>query len=129
MNSLKINGLCKTYKGGVSALNNVSIDIENGLFGLLGPNGAGKSSLMRTIAALQTPDEGEVLFNGINVLKDPMYIRRHIGYLPQDFGVYPKISAVDLLNHLAVLKGMMNKRARHEQVEALLHQTNLLAHR
>ncbi|MES2892642.1 MAG: ABC transporter ATP-binding protein [Bacteroidota bacterium] len=129
MNTLKISNLCKTYANGVKALDDVSLEIQNGLFGLLGPNGAGKSSLMRTIAALQQPDAGMVLFNGVDIVKDPTYIRKQIGYLPQDFGVYPKISAIDLLNHLAILKGLINKQARAKQVEALLDQTNLLAHR
>lgn len=129
MNSLIISNLSKTYPNGVKALDDVSLEIHNGLFGLLGPNGAGKSSLMRTIAALQQPDAGSVFFQGVDIVKNPTHIRKQIGYLPQDFGVYPKISAIGLLDHLAVLKGVLNKRLRNQQVEALLDQTNLLAHR
>ena len=122
---LSIKQLHKTYANGVHATNNVSLDIPNGLFGLLGPNGAGKSSLMRTIATLQEPDSGSIHFNGLDVLKDKEGLRRQLGYLPQDFGVYPKVSAEELLNHFAVLKGLTNKAQRKEMVEALLHQTNL----
>ena len=99
------------------------------MFGLLGPNGAGKSSLMRTIAALQKPDAGSIEFNGVDIIKEPLFIRKHLGYLPQEFGVYPKISAFMLLDHLAVLKGITNKKERKEQVLALLQQTNLFEHR
>lgn len=95
------------------------------MFGLLGPNGAGKSSLMRTIATLQDPDDGQVLFKGINIHQDPDFLRKQLGYLPQDFGVYPKISAFQLLEYLAVLKGIINKQERTEQLNALLQQTNL----
>lgn len=129
MNSLTIKNLCKRYDNGVQAIDNISLEITNGMFGLLGPNGAGKSSLMRTIAGLQQPDCGSIEFNGVNILEDPNYIRRNLGYLPQEFGVYPKISAYRLLEHLAVLKGIVNKKDRHEQILSLLQQTNLLEHK
>ena len=129
MNILQINQLKKTYANGVAAINDVSITVSNGMFGLLGPNGAGKSSLMRTIAGLQSPDSGQVLLNGADVLKDPLAIKKKLGYLPQDFGVYPKISAYDLLSHLATLKGITNKKEKKEQVLALLEKTNLYQHR
>jgi ABC-type multidrug transport system ATPase subunit len=122
---LSIKQLNKTYANGVKAINNVSLDIPNGMFGLLGPNGAGKSSLMRTIATLQDPDSGSIHFDGVDVLKDKEGLRRQLGYLPQDFGVYPKVSAETLLNHFAVLKGLTEKGPRKEAVEALLQQTNL----
>jgi ABC-2 type transport system ATP-binding protein len=122
---LSIKHLNKTYANGVRATNNVSLEIPAGLFGLLGPNGAGKSSLMRTIATLQDPDSGSITFNGLDVLKDKAGLRRQLGYLPQDFGVYPKVSALELLTHFAVLKGLTNKGERKEMVEGLLHQTNL----
>jgi ABC-2 type transport system ATP-binding protein len=122
---LSIKNLNKTYANGVHATNNISVEIPAGLFGLLGPNGAGKSSLMRTIATLQDPDSGTIHFNGLDVLKDKQGLRRQLGYLPQDFGVYPKVSALDLLNHFAVLKGLTNRAERKEAVEGLLHQTNL----
>ena len=125
MERLLINGLTKSYGNGVKALNNVSLTIPNGLFGLLGPNGAGKSSLMRTLATLQQPDSGQIWFDGNDILKNPQALRAQLGYLPQDFGVYPKISAVNLLDHLAVLKGLVNKSEREQQVMALLQQTNL----
>jgi len=129
MNTLKIENLSKTYSNGVKALNNISLSISNGMFGLLGPNGAGKSSLMRTIAALQEPSSGAIFFNDVNIIKNPQEIRKQIGYLPQEFGVYPKISCQNLLNHIAVLKGITNKEERKEQVDALLQQTNLYQHR
>lgn len=122
---LSIKQLNKTYANGVKAINNVSLDIPNGMFGLLGPNGAGKSSLMRTIATLQDPDSGSIHFDGVDVLQDKAGLRRQLGYLPQDFGVYPKVSAETLLNHFAVLKGLTEKGPRKEAVEALLQQTNL----
>ena len=122
---LSIKNLNKTYANGVKATNNVSLEIPNGMFGLLGPNGAGKSSLMRTIATLQDPDSGSIHFNGLDVLANKEELRRQLGYLPQDFGVYPKVSAEKLLNHFAVLKGLTNKAQRKEAVEGLLHQTNL----
>ncbi len=122
---LSIKQLNKTYANGVHALNDVSLEIPNGLFGLLGPNGAGKSSLMRTIATLQEPDSGQIHFKGLDVLQDKEGLRRQLGYLPQDFGVYPKVCAEDLLHHFAVLKGIGIKSERKEQVESLLRQTNL----
>src|SRR5215212_2495850 len=121
---LSIRNLSKTY-GDVRALRDVSLEVPPGMFGLLGPNGAGKSSLMRTIATLQDPDSGSIAFDGIDVLRDKDRIRRTLGYLPQDFGVYPKVSAQDLLDHFAILKGVAQKKARREVVEALLRQTNL----
>jgi len=129
MNKLKISGLSKTYSNGVKALCDVSLEIPTGMFGLLGPNGAGKSTLMRIIATLQQPDAGTISFNGFDVLSQPFEIRKTLGYLPQDFGLYPKISAEVLLNHLAVLKGISNRNERKEIVAALLHQTNLYAYR
>jgi len=122
---LIIQGLSKTYGNGVRALDRVDLSIGCGLFGLLGPNGAGKSTLMRTIAALQEPDEGTIVLDGLDVLAEPQELRRRLGYLPQDFGVYPGISALLLLDHLAVLKGLHDKRMRREQVLALLELTNL----
>ena len=129
MNTLQINNLTKTYPNGVKALNEITLEITNGMFGLLGSNGAGKSSLMRTIASLQEPSSGSVLFNNIDVVKHPHEIRKQLGYLPQEFGVYPKISAEKLLNHLAVLKGIINHKERNAQVTALLQQVNLYQHR
>jgi len=122
---LSIQHLNKTYANGVRAIHDVSLEIPNGMFGLLGPNGAGKSSLMRTIATLQDADSGSITFHGQDVLADKDGLRRQLGYLPQDFGVYPKVSAEKLLNHFAVLKGLTAKGERKEAVEALLHQTNL----
>src|ERR1700733_2711564 len=123
--ALTIRGLSKTYPNGVVALKNLSLTIGNNMFGLLGPNGAGKSSLMRTIATLQEPDEGSIDLDGINVLTQKDAVRKILGYLPQEFGVYPKLSAVDMLNHLAILKGITVTGERKEMVEALLQQTNL----
>jgi len=122
---LSIRGLSKTYPNGVVALKNLSLTIGNNMFGLLGPNGAGKSSLMRTIATLQEPDAGSIDLDGLNVLTQKDAVRRILGYLPQEFGVYPKLSAVDMLHHLAILKGVTIAGERKEMVEALLHQTNL----
>ena len=122
---LTIKNLDKTYANGVHALNDVSLEIPNGMFGLLGPNGAGKSTLMRTIATLQTADGGNIDFNGIDVLKQPDQIRRILGYLPQDFGVYPRISAEAMLDHMAILKGIVNAKERKDLVAFLLSQTNL----
>ncbi|PCI60971.1 MAG: multidrug ABC transporter ATP-binding protein [Kordiimonadales bacterium] len=122
---LSIKNLTHTYPNGVQALRNVNIDIPKGMFGLLGPNGAGKSSLMRTIATLQQPTSGSISFGDTNVLTEPDAIRRTLGYLPQDFGVYPRGSAYDLLDHLAVLKGITNGKERKQVVEGLLVQTNL----
>ena len=123
--ALTISGLSKTYPNGVCALKNLSLIVGNNMFGLLGPNGAGKSSLMRTIATLQDPDAGSIDLDGINVLTQKDAVRRILGYLPQEFGVYPKMSAIDMLNHLAILKGVMAAGERKEMVEALLQQTNL----
>jgi ABC-2 type transport system ATP-binding protein len=126
---LEIHEVTKTYASGVQALRGVTLSVPRGLFGLLGPNGAGKSSLMRTLATLQTPDSGTLTFDGHSVLDDPQAHRRRLGYLPQDFGVYPGVSAADLLDHLALLKGITDRRARRGQVGALLAQTNLWEHR
>jgi len=122
---LTITGVSKTYPNGVQALKDLNLTIGNNMFGLLGPNGAGKSTLMRTIATLQEPDSGEIWLDGINVIKQKDTVRRLLGYLPQEFGVYPKISGLDLLNHLAVMKGVTNAGERKAMVEALLNQTNL----
>lgn len=126
MNRLKIQNLTKTYTNGVKALSNISLEIENGMFGLLGPNGAGKSTLMKTIVGLQEPDSGSVFFNYEDIVENPTFIKKQLGYLPQDFGVYQNISAYDLLNHLAILKGLNDKGTRNEQIFALLEKTNLL---
>jgi ABC-2 type transport system ATP-binding protein len=115
----------KTYPGGVRALRNVSLEIPHGMFGLLGPNGAGKSTLMRAVATLSEPDEGRIFFGAIDVLKQKDDLRRVLGYLPQEFGVYPRTSALDLLDHLAVLKGFTDSKVRREMVDRLLHVTNL----
>jgi ABC-2 type transport system ATP-binding protein len=123
--ALTINNLSKTYPNGVKALKNLSLSIGNSMFGLVGPNGAGKSSLMRTIATLQDPDSGTISLDGIDVLRQKDQVRRILGYLPQEFGVYPKISALDMLQHLAVMKGMTSSAERKETVDALLQQTNL----
>lgn len=122
---LQIKNLSKTYANGVTAMDQVDLTIEQGMFGLLGPNGAGKSTLMRTIATLQQPDQGSIMFNDIDVQKDPQALRLKLGYLPQDFDVYPRISAYDLLDHMAVLKGLSKKLERKQAVEGLLAQTNL----
>ena len=122
---LTVTGLSKTYPNGVKALKNVSLTIGNLMFGLLGPNGAGKSTLMRTVATLQDPDEGSIDLDGLNVLKQKNDVRRILGYLPQEFGVYPKVSAIDMLQHLAVMKGVANRTERKHMVEAILNQTNL----
>ncbi|AXT20822.1 ATP-binding cassette domain-containing protein [Flavobacteriaceae bacterium AU392] len=129
MNTLQITNLTKTYPNGVKAINDISLTITNGMFGLLGANGAGKSSLMRTIASLQEPSSGSISFNNEDIVSKPQYVRENLGYLPQEFGVYPKVSAEKLLNHMAVLKGITNKKTRKDQVEALLQQTNLFEHR
>ena len=123
--ALTISGLSKTYPNGVKALKNLSLTIGNNMFGLLGPNGAGKSTLMRTVATLQDPDSGTIFLDGIDVLKEKNTIRKLLGYLPQEFGVYPKLSALDMLTHLAVLKGVTNRTERKDIVDALLKQTNL----
>jgi ABC-2 type transport system ATP-binding protein len=123
--ALAITGLSKTYPNGVKALNNLSLTIGNNMFGLLGPNGAGKSTLMRTVATLQDPDSGSITLDGIDVLRQKDQVRRILGYLPQEFGVYPKVSALDLLHHLAIMKGITSSSERKQMVEALLQQTNL----
>jgi len=122
---LIIENLTHVYANGVRALDEVTLTIPGGMYGLLGPNGAGKSTLMRTIATLQAPTSGYVRFGDIDVLKDPEQLRKVLGYLPQDFGVYPRVSAYDMLDHMAVLKGISGRRERKETVEALLHQVNL----
>jgi ABC-2 type transport system ATP-binding protein len=122
---LKIRGVSKTYPNGVRALRDITLDIPAGMFGLLGPNGAGKSTLMRTIATLQDPDTGTIEFDGIDVQHEKQRIRELLGYLPQDFGVYPKVSAYDMLDHFAVLKGFVNRGERKDVVEGLLKQVNL----
>ncbi|HEY6641543.1 ABC transporter ATP-binding protein [Povalibacter sp.] len=122
---LEIRNINKTYGNGVAALRNVSLDIPAGMFGLLGPNGAGKSSLMRTIATLQDPDSGTITFDGIDVVSEKDRVRRTLGYLPQDFGVYPKVSAHDMLDHFAVLKGFVQRGERKDVVEGLLRKVNL----
>ena len=122
---LTVENISKTYPNGVEALKNVSLEITNGIFGLLGPNGAGKSTLMRTIAALQEADDGSIMLGGIDVAKDKQALREMLGYLPQEFGVYPKVSAIDLLDHMAIMKGIADAQIRKEQVESLLYQVNL----
>ncbi len=122
---LIIENLTHVYGNGVRALDEVSLTIPRGMYGLLGPNGAGKSTLMRTIATLQAPTSGHIRFDDIDVLKTPELLRRTLGYLPQDFGVYPRVSAYDMLDHMAVLKGIANAKDRKETVESLLGQVNL----
>ena len=122
---LQIDELSHVYSNGVQALDNVTLSIPFGMYGLLGPNGAGKSTLMRSIATLQAPTSGQIRFDDIDVIKNPEALRRVLGYLPQDFGVYPRVSAYDMLNHMAVLKGLSDARARKAEVERLLEQTNL----
>ena len=125
---LTIQNLSKTYPNGVQALQDVNLDIPTGMYGLLGPNGAGKSTLMRTLATLQDADSGSIMLGDIDVLRDKDAVRQVLGYLPQEFGVYPRISALDLLEHFAVLKGIPSKE-RKSVVEALLQRTNLWDHR
>ena len=122
---LVIRDLCKRYGNGVQALDRVSLSIPSGMFGLLGPNGAGKSTLMRTLATLQGADGGSAALGDIDILREPEKIRAVLGYLPQDFGVYPKVSAVELLDHLARLKGLADAKSRRETVDALLQRVNL----
>jgi ABC-type multidrug transport system ATPase subunit len=121
---LNLTGISKTYPGGVQALQDIHLDVPRGMFGLLGPNGAGKSSLMRTIATLQQPDRGSITFNGIDILQDKTALRRTLGYLPQEFGAYPRTSALTMLKHLAALKGIHGSQQR-QVVEHLLVKTNL----
>jgi ABC-type multidrug transport system ATPase subunit len=123
--SLSIEGLSKRYPGGVQALDDVTLTIAPGLFGLLGPNGAGKSTLMRTLATLQEADSGRARLHDIDVLADKDELRRHLGYLPQEFGLYPKVTAFELLDHLAALKGLRPQRRRWDEVNGLLRRTNL----
>ncbi|MDX5448220.1 MAG: ABC transporter ATP-binding protein [Bacteroidota bacterium] len=126
---LKIEHLSKTYPNGIKALHNVNLNIPQGMFGLLGPNGAGKSSLMRTIATLQHPDEGSITFDDINVLEQKEELRKVLGYLPQEFGVYPKVSAEMMLDHIARLKGVSDRKQRKEIVHSLLDRVNLFKER
>src|SRR5882757_4918365 len=126
---LNINSLSKTYSNGVQAIKNVSLSLNEGMFGLLGPNGAGKSSLMRTIATLQEADQGSIFLDGLDVLKDKTAVRQLLGYLPQEFGVYPKISAERMLDHIAQLKGIGNSGERKELVIGLLAKVNLFKDR
>jgi len=126
---LKISNLNKTYPNGVQAIKDVNLDIPLGMYGLLGPNGAGKSTLMRTIATLQEADSGQILMGDLNVLYDKDEVRKILGYLPQEFGLYPKVTAEDLLNHIATLKGIINKGERRDLVRALLSKVNLYDHR
>ncbi|MEY8760877.1 ABC transporter ATP-binding protein [Chryseobacterium tongliaoense] len=125
MNTLTINHLNLTYKNGFQAIKDISLEIGNGMFGLLGPNGAGKSSLMKTIVGLQKPSSGNIILNGTDVSKNPDYIRQKLGFLPQDFGVYPKVSAYDLLQHIAILKGIKDNSERKNQILNLLEKVNL----
>jgi ABC-2 type transport system ATP-binding protein len=122
---LQIRGLSKRYPNGVQALDRVDLELAPGMFGLLGPNGAGKSTLMRTLASLQEADTGSVTLGDIDVLREPARLRRVLGYLPQDFGVYPKVSALEFLDHLARLKGLVDTKERRDVVEFLLKRTNL----
>ncbi len=125
MATIRIENLSKTYPNGVKALDNVNLEIKNGMFGLLGPNGAGKSSLMRTLASLQEADSGTAFFDDIDMLNQPIEIRKILGYLPQEFGVYPRVTAEQLLDHVAILKGIQNKKERKELVSYLLQKVNL----
>jgi len=122
---LSISELTHVYAGGTRALDTVSLEIPRGMFGLLGPNGAGKSTLMRCVATLQRPTSGAIRFDGVDVVAEPDALRRQLGYLPQDFGVYPRVSAFEMLDHLAVLKGLTGRGERKETVERLLQQVNL----
>ena len=122
---LSIKNLTHVYANGTRALDGVDLEVGKGMFGLLGPNGAGKSTLMRSIATLQTPSSGEIRFGDIDVIAEPEKLRRTLGYLPQDFGVYPRVSAYDMLDHMAVLKGIGGRAERKQTVEALLQQVNL----
>ncbi|MDX2196969.1 MAG: ABC transporter ATP-binding protein [Cytophagales bacterium] len=126
---LQISNLSKTFANGVKALAGIDLEISQGMFGLLGPNGAGKSTLMRILATLQEADSGQVMLDQLDVLKDKSAVRQILGYLPQEFGVYPRVDAGDMLNHLALLKGVISHKERKELVDYLLHQTNLYEHR
>jgi len=123
--NLKISNLTKVYNNGVKAIDHLRLEIGTGMFGLLGPNGAGKSTLMRTIATLQNPDTGTIQFKDIDVLTDPMSLRKVLGYLPQEFGVYPKVSAIHLLEYFATLKGIASKKQRMKLIDEVLEITNL----
>lgn len=125
MEKLSITQLSKTYENGIQALSNISLEIQQGMFGLLGPNGAGKSTLMRTIATLQEPDTGSIHLGGIDVVEQKQGLRKVLGYLPQQFGVYPRLSPEALLHHLAVLKGIINRSERRERISSLLQRVNL----
>ena len=129
MNKISIEQVSLKYPNGVQALEKVSLEIGNGMFGLLGPNGAGKSSLMKTIVGLQQPSEGSIYFNDTDIVRHPGFIKKQLGFLPQDFGVYPKISAYRLLEHLAILKGISNAAERKAQILSLLEKVNLVAFR
>jgi ABC-type multidrug transport system ATPase subunit len=122
---LSVTDLVHVYPNGVRAVDGISLDIDRGMFGLLGPNGAGKSTLMRIIATLQAPSSGRIRFDGIDIVAEPEKLRRRLGYLPQDFGVYPRVSAYEMLDHMAVLKGFGRPGERRETIEALLHKVNL----
>ena len=122
---LELRNVTHVYPNGTRALDGVSLSVPKGMFGLLGPNGAGKSTLMRTVATLQSPTEGAITFGDIDILAEPEKLRERLGYLPQDFGVYPRVSAYDMLDHMAVLKGVIGKADRKATVETLLDQTNL----
>lgn len=122
---LSLQDVCKTYSNGVKAIDQISFDLSPGMFGLLGPNGAGKSSLMRTIATLQPPDSGKLYFNDFDIFSDKIAFRKHLGYLPQEFGVYPKETAGDLLKYFALLKGIASKKDRNRMVDSVLELTNL----
>lgn len=123
--NLEIRNLSKKYRNGVVALADVSLSIENGMFGLLGKNGSGKSTLMRTIAMLQEPDSGSIYINGEDVLSSPLKMKEVLGYLPQEFGVYPNVNAEELLSHIATLKGISSNEDRKRQITELLHKVNL----
>lgn len=122
---LELTNVSHVYSNGVRALDDVTLSIPKGMFGLLGPNGAGKSTLMRTVSTLQSPTSGSITFDGLDILSDPEALRKRLGYLPQDFGVYPRVSAYDMLDHMAVLKGISARGARKDTVETLLNQVNL----
>ena len=126
---LTIKGLTKTYNNGIQAMRDISLDIGHGIFGLLGPNGAGKSTLMRTLATLQEPDRGDIELNGMDMRRDPHKARQRLGYLPQDFGVYPHVSARELLEQLAIFKGFVQRRQRRDIVDAQLRLVNLYEQR
>ena len=126
---LVVQGLSKTYPNGVRALDDVSLTIPKGMYGLLGPNGAGKSTLMRSIATLQEPDSGSIHLGELDVLQEKTKVRQVLGYLPQEFGVYPRTSALRMLDHIAILKGVTNRSQRRELIDAMLHRVNLYQHR